>query len=64
MLDEEVTEMAVLVVYASKHGATGEIAERVAQTMAAVGQQAQARPVTGMPTGSARTADRQHDARR
>ena len=38
--------MPVLVVYASKHGATGEIAERVAQTMAAAGQQAQARPVT------------------
>ena len=38
--------MSVLVVYASKHGATQEIAERVAQTMAAAGQQAQARPVT------------------
>ena len=38
--------MPVLVVCASKHGATGEIAERVAQTMAAAGQQAQARPVT------------------
>ena len=38
--------MPVLVVYASKHGATREIAERVAQTMAAAGQQAQARPVT------------------
>ena len=37
--------MPVLVVYASKHGATREIAERVAQTMAAAGQQAQARPV-------------------
>ena len=38
--------MSVLVLYASKHGSTGEIAERVAQTMAAAGQQAQARPVT------------------
>jgi len=38
--------MPVLVVYASKHGATREIAERVAQTMVAAGQQAQARPVT------------------
>jgi len=38
--------MAVLVVYASKHGATREIAERVAQTISAAGQQAQARPVT------------------
>jgi menaquinone-dependent protoporphyrinogen oxidase len=46
VLDEEVIEMPVLVVYASKHGATREIAERVAQTMAAIGQQAQARPVT------------------
>jgi len=38
--------MPVLVVYASKHGATREIAERIAQTIAAAGQQAQARPVT------------------
>jgi len=38
--------MPVLVVYASKHGATREIAERVAQTIVAAGQQAQARPVT------------------
>ena len=43
---DEVIEMPVLVVYASKHGATREIAERVAQTMVAAGQQAQARPVT------------------
>jgi menaquinone-dependent protoporphyrinogen oxidase len=41
-----VIEMPVLVVYASKHGATREIAERIAQTMAAAGQQAQARPAT------------------
>jgi menaquinone-dependent protoporphyrinogen oxidase len=46
VLDEEVIEMPVLVVYASKHGATREIAERVAQTISAAGQQAQARPVT------------------
>jgi menaquinone-dependent protoporphyrinogen oxidase len=46
MLDEEVTGMAVLVAYASKHGATREIAERVAQTISAAGQQAVARPVT------------------
>ncbi len=38
--------MAVLVAYGSKHGATREIAERVAQTMAAAGQQVQAQPVT------------------
>ncbi len=37
--------MAVLVAYASKHGATREIAERVAQTISAAGQQVQARPV-------------------
>jgi menaquinone-dependent protoporphyrinogen oxidase len=43
-----VIEMPVLVVYASKHGATREIAERVAQTMTAAGQQAQARPVTAV----------------
>jgi menaquinone-dependent protoporphyrinogen oxidase len=41
-----VIEMPVLVVYASKHGATREIAERFAQTMAAAGQPAQARPAT------------------
>lgn len=40
--------MPVLVVYASKHGATREIAERIAQTMTAAGQQAQARPVTAV----------------
>jgi len=40
--------MAVLVVYASKHGATREIAERVAQTMAAAGHRAQACPVTAV----------------
>jgi menaquinone-dependent protoporphyrinogen oxidase len=45
VLAEEVIEMAVLVVYASKHGATREIAERVAQTISAAGQQVQARPV-------------------
>ena len=37
--------MPVLVVYASKHGATREIAERIAQTLTAAGRQAQARPV-------------------
>ena len=38
--------MPVRAVSASKHGGTGEIAGRVAQMMAAAGQQAQARPVT------------------
>jgi menaquinone-dependent protoporphyrinogen IX oxidase len=39
-------EMAVLVAYASKHGATHEIAERIAQTLTAAGQQAQVRSVS------------------
>ena len=37
--------MSVLVAYASKHGATGEIAERIAQGLRAAGQDADARPV-------------------
>jgi menaquinone-dependent protoporphyrinogen oxidase len=37
--------MRVLVAYASKHGATQGIAERIAQTLTASGQPAQARPV-------------------
>jgi hypothetical protein len=39
-------EMAVLVAYASKHGATHEIAERIAQTLTGAGQQAQVRSVS------------------
>jgi menaquinone-dependent protoporphyrinogen oxidase len=39
-------EMPVLVAYASKHGATQQIAERIAQTLTAAGQQARACPVT------------------
>ena len=35
----------ILVAYASKHGATREIAERIAETLTAAGQQAEARPV-------------------
>src|ERR1035437_1878635 len=45
-MGEEVIEMAVLVTYASKHDATQEIAERIAQTLAAAGKQAQVRPVS------------------
>jgi menaquinone-dependent protoporphyrinogen oxidase len=39
-------EMAVLVAYASKHGATREIAERIAQALTAAGQPAEVRPVS------------------
>jgi menaquinone-dependent protoporphyrinogen oxidase len=37
-------EMSILVAYASKQGATGEIAERVAEGLRAAGQHADARP--------------------
>jgi menaquinone-dependent protoporphyrinogen oxidase len=37
--------MMVLVAYASKHGATQQIAERIAATLRAAGQTAEARPV-------------------
>ncbi|HZD02775.1 MAG TPA: flavodoxin domain-containing protein [Actinomycetes bacterium] len=35
----------ILVAYASKHGATREIAERIAETLAAAGEEAEAKPV-------------------
>jgi menaquinone-dependent protoporphyrinogen oxidase len=35
----------ILVAYASKHGATREIVERIAQTLTTAGQEAEARPV-------------------
>ena len=35
----------ILVVYASKHGTTKEIAERIAEALRAAGQEAEARPV-------------------
>jgi menaquinone-dependent protoporphyrinogen oxidase len=39
------TEMSILVAYATKHGATEEIAERIAQSLRAAGRQADARGV-------------------
>jgi flavodoxin len=39
------TEMSILVAHASKHGATAEIAERIAEGLRAAGQHADARPV-------------------
>lgn len=37
--------MSILVGHASKHGATGEIAERIAEVLTLAGRQAEARPV-------------------
>jgi menaquinone-dependent protoporphyrinogen oxidase len=42
---EEVTKMAVLVAYASKHGSTQGIAERIAEKLRQLGKEAEARPV-------------------
>ncbi len=42
---EEVIKMAVLVAYASKHGATQGIAERIAQKLRQLGKEAEARSV-------------------
>lgn len=40
--------MSILVSYASKHGATQQIAERIAETLRAAGQAAEARPVNAI----------------
>jgi menaquinone-dependent protoporphyrinogen oxidase len=40
--------MSILVAYASKSGATAEIAERIAATLRAAGQESEARPVEGL----------------
>jgi menaquinone-dependent protoporphyrinogen oxidase len=42
---EEVTKMAVLVAYASKHGSTQGIAERIAEKLQQLGKEAEARPM-------------------
>jgi menaquinone-dependent protoporphyrinogen oxidase len=44
-LVQEAMEMSVLVGYASKHGATGEIAERIAEILTLAGRHAEARRV-------------------
>jgi menaquinone-dependent protoporphyrinogen oxidase len=42
---EEVTKMTVLVAYASKHGSTRGIAERIAEQLRQLGKEAEARPL-------------------
>src|SRR5947209_771081 len=42
---EEGTQMTVLVAYASKHGSTQGIAQRIAEKLRQLGKQAEARPV-------------------
>jgi menaquinone-dependent protoporphyrinogen IX oxidase len=44
-LAQEAMEMLVLVARASKHGATGEITERIAQALTLIGRQVEVRPV-------------------
>src|SRR5436305_6993010 len=45
VFQEEVTKMAILIVYASKHGSTQGIAERIAEKLRQLGKQAEARPL-------------------
>jgi menaquinone-dependent protoporphyrinogen oxidase len=42
---EEVTKMTILVAYASKHGSTQGIAERIAERLRQMGKEVEARPV-------------------
>lgn len=46
---------SILVAYASKHGATQGIAERVAETLVASGQKAEARPIKAVHALAATT---------
>jgi len=45
VFQEEVTKMAILIVYASKHGSTQGSAERIAEKLRQLGKEAAARPV-------------------
>src|SRR5438270_9808480 len=47
MFQEELTKMAILIVYASKHGSPQGIAERIAEKLRQLGKEAEARPVDG-----------------
>lgn len=48
--------MSILVAYASKHGATREVAERIAAKLQAAGQEAESRPVQSAGDLAARDA--------
>jgi menaquinone-dependent protoporphyrinogen oxidase len=45
---EEVTKMALLIAYASKHGSTQEIAERIAEKLRQMEKQVETRPVNAI----------------
>jgi menaquinone-dependent protoporphyrinogen oxidase len=45
-VEQEAVEMSILVAYATKHGATEQIAERIAESLREAGQDADALPVS------------------
>jgi menaquinone-dependent protoporphyrinogen oxidase len=47
-MTKEESAMAILVAYASKYGATQQIAERIAATLTAAGLEVEARPIAGV----------------